>query len=117
MTVRAEQELTLSRIDDGEDATNLHIDSTRGVVFKNNEVSTVLNVTIRKGAKAITDITALREEFGPAAYLQWWYQRIDDERFGRISPDDSRLSRDGFSLTLSPADVDTKVVFLCELIV
>ncbi|MCF0228635.1 MAG: hypothetical protein HUJ76_02930 [Parasporobacterium sp.] len=115
MTVRAEQELTLSRVDDGEDATVLHIDSTRGVVFKNNEVSTVLNVTIRKGAKAITDINSLRSEYGSGAYLQWWYQRLDDERFGKISAGDSRLSRDGFSLTLGPDDVDTKVVFLCEL--
>ena len=41
---------------------------------------------------------------------------MDEDRFGIISRDDSRISHDGFQLTLSAADVDTKVTFMCELI-
>ena len=37
-------------------------------------------------------------------------------RYGIISADDARLSHDGFQFTLSAADVDTKVTFMCELI-
>ena len=102
---------------DGEPATVLRIDSSRGTVFKNNLVSTTLTVVIHRGPDRITDIESLRRIFGPGAYLQWSWQRLDEDRYGIISADDSRISGDGFSFTLSPADVDTKVTFMCELIV
>ena len=40
---------------------------------------------------------------------------MDEDRYGIISADDVRLSNDGFQFTLSAADVDTKVTFMCEL--
>ena len=43
--------------------------------------------------------------------------RLDDETFGIISAGDSRFSDNGFRFTLLPDDVDTKVTFMCELIV
>ena len=100
----------------GEDATTLRIDSSRGTVFKNNAVSTVLSAVIYKGSKRITGITALKEEFGNGAYLQWSWQRLNENTFGTIVSTDSRIGNDGFSFTLSPDDVDTKVVFMCQLI-
>lgn len=107
----------LADYSDGEDATLLRIDSSRGTVFKNSEVSTVLTVAIYRGDKRITDITALHEEFGNGAYLQWYWQKVDESSFGVILSTDSKISNDGFSLTLTPDHVDTKVVFMCELIV
>ena len=44
-------------------------------------------------------------------------QRLDDESFGVLSSNDSRFGDEGFTFTLSPEDVDTKVTFMCELIV
>ncbi|MBQ9039301.1 MAG: hypothetical protein IJ119_11885 [Clostridia bacterium] len=102
---------------DGEDATVLRIDSSRGTVFKNNQVSTVLSVAIYHGPDRITDTTALARAFGVGAYLQWSWQRMGEDRYGIISSDDSRIGDGGFTFTLSPADVDTKVTFMCELIV
>ena len=101
---------------DGEPATTLRIDSSRGTVFKNNAVSTVLSAVIYRGGERITDINTLRSTFGSGAYLQWSWQRLDEERFGVISASDSRLINDGFSFVLSADDVDTKVTFMCELI-
>lgn len=101
---------------DGEPATTLRIDSSRGTVFKNNAVSTVLTAIVYRGSERITDISSLRNTFGAGVYLQWSWQRMDEERFGVISSDDVRISDDGFSFTLSPEDVDTKVTFMCELI-
>lgn len=101
---------------DGEDATVLRIDSSRGTVFKNSSVSTVLSVTIYHGSHRITDRTGLTSVFGSDAYLEWSWQRMGEDRFGTISSSDKRLSNDGFSFTLTPADVDTKVVFQCQLI-
>lgn len=101
----------------GEDATVLRIDSSRGTVFKNNAVSTVLSAVIYRGSERITDITALRRCFGNSAYIQWSWQRMDESRFGVISADDSRIGSNGFTFTLSPDDVDVKVTFMCELIV
>ena len=50
------------------------------------------------------------------AYLQWEWLRMDEDRYGIISADDTRLSDGGFRLTLGPADVDVKVTFRCALI-
>ena len=101
---------------DGQDAVTLRIDSSRGTVFKNSDVSTVLNVVIFKGGKTITDPASMRSEFGSNAYLEWYWQRIGEETFGTILATDSRISNEGFSLSLSPSDVDTKVVFKCQLV-
>lgn len=97
--------------------TNLRIESSRGTVFKNDSVSTVLSAVIYRGSQRITDIDALHSAMGSGAYLQWKWQRLDEETFGTISSSDSRLGNGGFTLTLSPEDVDTKVTFMCELIV
>lgn len=101
----------------GEDATVLRIESSRGTVFKNDSVSTVLSVVIYRGSERITTSAAMKSVFGSGAYLQWKWQRLDDETFGVISSSDSRLSDNGFTFTISPDDVDTKVTFMCELII
>ena len=94
----------------------LRIDSSRGTVFKDNQVNTVLSVVIHYGPNRIEDTTALHTHFGNGAYLQWEWLRLDDERFGILSGSDSRLSEGGFRLTLTPTDVDTKVTFRCSLV-
>lgn len=99
----------------GEDAAVLRIDSSRGTVFKNNAVSTVLTVTIYYGSERITDLAGLKSAFGNTAHLTWYWQRLDEDRYGVISASDEMLSNNGFTLTLSPSQVDTKVTFRCEL--
>ena len=94
----------------------LRIDSSRGTVFKNNSVSTVLTVAIYRGGERITDVAGMKSAFGSGAYLQWHWQRLDDDRFGVLSADDSKISDGGFTLTITPEDVDVKVTFMCELI-
>lgn len=96
--------------------TLLRIESSRGTVFKNNAVSTVLSVVIYHGKDRITDIDRLHEVYGNSAYIQWKWQRLDEDSYGIISSADSRMSNGGFSFTLSPDDVDVKVTFMCELI-
>lgn len=97
-------------------ATVLRIDSSRGTVFKNDQISTVLSAVVYRGSKRITDITALRNEYGNSAYIQWQWQRMGEDSFGTILSTDSRIGNDGFTFTLSPDDVDTKVTFMCQLI-
>ena len=96
--------------------TVLRIESSRGTVFKRNQVSTVLNTIIYKGSKRITDISTLKTEYGDTAYLEWSEQRLNEDTFTVISSTDSRISNNGFSITLSSEDVDTKVTFMCQLI-
>lgn len=108
-------EEALTEIKD-EVATILHIESSRGTAFKNNCVSTILSVVIFHGKDRITDSSTMREVFGSGAYLQWYWQRLDDESFGVISSSDTRFGDDGFTFTLSPSDVDAKITFRCELI-
>ena len=100
---------------DGESATVLRIDSSRGTVFKNSGVATVLTAVIYHGSQRIDGIEKLRESFGASAYLEWSWQRLGENAFGAISAEDDRIGNDGFSFTLTPDDVDTKVVFMCTL--
>ena len=101
----------------GEDAILLRIDSSRGTVFKNNAVSTVLSVIIYHGGTRIETSTQLAAEFGSGAYLQWEWLRMDDDTYGTIVATDERLSDNGFHFTLSPEDVDAKVTFRCNLMI
>ncbi|MBO7449799.1 MAG: hypothetical protein J6U54_05460 [Clostridiales bacterium] len=101
----------------GEDGVVLRIDSSRGNVFKHNQVSTVLTITIHSGPDIITNIQDLRSKFGNNAYLQWYWRRMEDDAYGIIVQTDSRISDDGFSFTLSPEDVDVKVTFMCQLVI
>lgn len=96
--------------------TNLRIESSRGTVFKNDTVSTVLSVVIYHGTQRITDSSTMKNVFGNSAYIQWKWLRLDDESFGTILASDPRFGDNGFTFTLSPEDVDTKVTFMCELI-
>lgn len=96
--------------------TLLRIESSRGTVFKNNAVSTVLSVVIYHGKDRITDIDKLHKVYGSSAYIQWKWQRIEEETYGIILSTDSRIENGGFSFVLTPDDVDTKVTFMCELI-
>lgn len=117
---RVEETVTtvVSELDvkDGQDAVTLRIDSSRGTVFKNSEVSTVLSAVVYKGGACITDADALREELGSSARLEWSWQRMGEDRFGVISSADTRISQGGFALTVSPDDVDVKTVFTCSLV-
>lgn len=99
----------------GESAVLLRIDSSCGTVFKHSAVSTTLSAVVYYGAERITDAEHLRRVFGVGAHLEWSWQRMGEDRFGTISAEDARLSNGGFSLTITSADVDTKTVFLCEL--
>lgn len=96
--------------------TLLRIESSRGTVFKNDNIATVLSVVIYHGTQRITDSETMKKTFGNSAYLQWKWQRLNDETYGVISASDSRIGDNGFTFTLSPEDVDTKVTFMCELI-
>ena len=100
----------------GEDAVVLRIDSSRGTVFKNNMIETVLSVCIYSGASRITNISDLHAKFGSTAYLQWYWQKIDESDYGLIPSTDSKLSNSGFTMKLSPDNIDEKVTFRCELI-
>lgn len=96
--------------------TLLRIESSRGTVFKNNAISTVLSVVIYHGNERITDIDKLHEIYGSSAYIQWKWQKLDEESYGIISSTDPRIGNGGFSFVITSDDVDTKVNFLCELI-
>ena len=100
----------------GEDATVLRIDSSRGVLFKNNYFSTTLTVTVHKGPLVITNATALHAEYGASAYLQWYWRKFEDEDWSVMLVSDSHITQDGFCLTITPDDVDEKIVFKCDLI-
>ena len=97
--------------------SNLHGDiifTSTFIPFSFN-FSTVLSVVIYKGSHRITNSTEMKAVFGNGAYLQWRWLKLDDESYGIISASDPRFGNGGFTFTLSPDDVDTKVTFECKL--
>ena len=94
----------------------LRIDSSRGVLFKNNAVSTVLSVTLFYNGQVITDSTTMRQVLGNRTYLQWEWLREGDNAYGIISAADPRLEDSGFRFVCSSADVDVKTTFRCKVI-
>ena len=101
--------------DAGDDAIVLRVDSSAGLVFKNNAVSTILSVHILKSGEDITTSSRMRQVFGDSARIVWYYQGLNETTFHLLDPDDSMISNDGFILTLTPDRVRTKITFQCEL--
>ena len=118
-TTRTSSPVCISGADgfDGEDAVVLRVDSTRGLVFKNNWYDTQLRVTVIKGGASITDITTLREAFGAGAYLQWYFRKQADQAWSTMSVSDEHLTEGGFCMNVTPDDVDEQILFQCDLIV
>lgn len=96
-------------------STQVIINSSHGTTFKNNNISTVLNIIIIRGTQYITDMTTLRAAMGNSVYLQWKYQKPDEDGMGIILPSDNRLKDEGFTFIISPNDVDERITFFCEL--
>lgn len=101
--------------DKGDDSVLLMIESSNGNIFKNTGVATILTVNIIVGDQRITSYRQLQDRFGSEAYLQWSVKRQGETEFADIPADDSRISDNGFILTLTPTDVNVKTVFDCSL--
>lgn len=97
--------------------TSLYVTSSKGNVFKNTNVSTILSVTIVRGTQRITDSETLVSVFGKGAFLQWKYQLNDSDDYLTLAPEDPRIMEGGFKFKISPDDIDTKGVYACDLIV
>lgn len=101
--------------DKGDDSILLMIESTNGNIFKNTGVATTLTINIIVGSRSITCYRQLVEYFGDTASLQWSIKRLGETEYTDLPSDDSRLSDNGFILTLNPSDVEVKTVFNCSL--
>ena len=98
-------------------ATILRVDSSRGTSFKHNSVSTVLSAVLYHGTNRVENLTDLHSIYGNSAYLQWSWQAYNSSSWTTIANNDSRIGNNGFTLTISDADVNIKSVFQCNLIV
>lgn len=108
----------VDRADGGEfDAILMYIHSSDGTAFKNDNISTILTVTIYHGKKTITSKPEIVNDFGSAAYIQWMVKKFGDADFTVISADDSHITNDGFTYTVSASDIDTQAVFAIQLII
>lgn len=99
------------------DLVTLRIDSSRGTVFKNSEVSTVLTVRCYKRGQELTTLTALRQAMLDAtARIRWYVLREGDTDWVSLADSDPMLSNDGFTLTVTPDDVTVKCTFKAEIV-
>ncbi len=100
----------------GEDAAVLTIDSSEGNVFRDNQGSTDLTVTIFYGSNVITNNTQLINIFGIGAYLEWEYKN-NTNAWVTLLASDPRISDNGFTVSLNAEDVYNKANFRCKLII
>lgn len=104
--------------DVAKDAATITITSTHGLVFKSDAISTTLQVSVfQPGGNRIDDQAALIAAFGATARIEWAWQREDEDGWSTILSTDSRLSNDGFALSVSPADVDARTSFEASVVV
>lgn len=99
----------------GADATLVCVISSQGEAFKNNEVNTTLDVTIFHGSSCVTTKEGLTKEYGASYFLRWWFRQRGSDQYSELLSTDSRLSENGFKLTVTSDDVDQQIVFRCEL--
>lgn len=99
------------------DLVTLRIDSSRGTVFKNSEISTVLTVRCWKRGEEIVTRDALRAAMGDqTARVRWWVLREGDSDWVGLPDDSPLLSDDGFTCTVTPDDVEVKCTFKAEVV-
>lgn len=101
--------------EDGEDAILLMIFSSNGTSFKNSSVATTLTVSIFVGGEEITSSDQMYAKFGDSAVLRWEKKEFGQTEFTEIPSTDSRLSDNGFILTLNANDIYKQTVFNCYL--
>ena len=100
------------------DAATITITSTHGLVFKDLAISTTLMVIVfQPGGGRIEDQAGLTDAFGSSARIEWRWRRDDADEWSTILSSDSRLSDDGFSFTVSPADVNDRTSFEASVVV
>lgn len=99
----------------GEDAVMLYIDSSNGNVFKNSSIATTLTVTIIKGEQTANSSEEMYKMFGNSARLVWKCRQAGEISFSELDASDSRLSDNGFILTLNTDDINERAVFNCDL--
>lgn len=99
------------------DLVTLRIDSSRGTVFKNSEVSTVLTVRCYKRGQEITTLESLRQAMSDStARIRWYVLREGDADWVSLADSDPMLSNDGFTLTVTPDNVTVKCTFKAEIV-
>ena len=104
--------------DVAKDAATITITSTHGLVFKSDAISTTLVVSVfQPGGNRIDDQAALVAAFGATARIEWGWQRENEDGWSTILASDPRLSNNGFSLVVSPADVDARTSFEASVVV
>lgn len=98
----------------GDSVAAVEITATEGTVIRNQKGSTTLQAACIYGGERITDLTTLQAYFGDGAFLQW--SEYKNGSFVTISSDDSRLSNEGFSLTVNASDIVGDSSFICSLV-
>lgn len=99
----------------GKDAVILHILSSNGNLFKNSMLATTLTVTVIVGNEMITSSKQMYSKFGNHATIEWEQKRFGEDVFTKVDPNDSRLSDNGFIMTLTTTDVYTQTTFNCSI--
>ena len=98
----------------GESAAQLRLDAPDGQVFQNGTGQTVLTAVVCHGAQRLTTPSELEAVFGAGSALVWSLGAADGVP-ADLPADDGRIGADGFSLTVSAADVDARAVCRCQL--
>lgn len=99
-----------------EDIPIVTLSSTNGTVFKRTMgVSTTVVATIFTPGGRIQTASQLTSRFGAGAYLEWGWRDVVTDADHVLPTNDPRIGMGGFSLTVSPEDIDTQAVITCSL--
>lgn len=112
-TTRSEPVCISASMASGEDAALIYIHSSNGTVFRPGNNGTTLTITVYYGSDAIRTLANLQTAFGSGAHLAWYKREYGSDSYVPVSS--SKISDNGFTVTLTSDDVDTRATYNCRL--
>jgi len=106
--LKGQYEVTITNVDE---TVTVDVVSLNGITFKNGNIDTILMATVHVGTTEINTYSELTDMFGDSAYLQWSIKEYGESEFTQIETNDTRLTNNGFSLSVTSNDVLNTAIY------
>lgn len=97
----------------GQSSIDISIESTNGYIFKNTDIEGDYNVKVIFDKQIIDNITDLRNIFSQNARIRWFFKSGNSADYVEMTPNNVSISNNGFTISVSPSDVTSRLAIRC----
>lgn len=97
----------------GQSSIDISIESTNGYIFKNTDMEGDYNVKVIFDKQIIDNITDLRNTFSQNARIRWFFKSGNGADYVEMTPNNVSISNNGFTISVSPSDVSSRLAIRC----